>query len=273
MSGIIFGCAVPHPPIIIPEIGKGEERKTQATIVAMHKLGEMLTKIKPEVLFVISPHGKVQYNAMGVASSPCSEGSFNVWGASGISYRFDNDLAFVHCLQEECNRNKVPLITFDDKCYELDWGVLVPIHFLIKKIDNVTLVPATFSFLPLHTHFLFGKSIRKAAEQCGKKIAFIASGDLSHRLLPGAPAGYDPMGKVFDRKVVEAMSHLDSRALLEIDPELVDRAGECGLRSFTVLSGALDGLNVTPEILSYEGPFGVGYMVASFMIGHLPEEE
>ena len=105
-----------------------------------------------------------------------------------------------------------------------------------------------------------------AAELSRKRVAIIASGDLSHRLIPSAPAGYDPMGKAFDEKLVKAISCLDSKAVLRFEPELIERAGECGLRSIIILLGALEGLKVTPEVLSYEGPFGVGYMVASLEV-------
>ena len=273
MKGIVFGCAVPHPPIIIPQIGKGEERKIQATINAFHQLARKLMKSQPEVLLVVSPHGNIQYNAMGVATAPYSEGNFDSWGATGLNYCFNNDLDYVQYLREECARNKIPLAVFQNNKYKLDWGILVPIYYLLKDMQNISLVPITFSFLPLDTHFLFGKVIRIAAERSNKKMAFIASGDLSHRLLPGAPAGYDPAGRIFDQKIVTAMSHLDSHAILNMDTELIDRAGECGLRSLTILLGALDGLTVTPEVLSYEGPFGVGYMVASFTVEHGPGEE
>ena len=50
--------------------------------------------------------------------------------------------------------------------------------------------------------------------------------------------------------------------ILTMDPDLVQAAGECGLRSIAVLLGCLDGEAVQTEILSYEGPFGVGYPVA-----------
>ena len=90
-------------------------------------------------------------------------------------------------------------------------------------------------------------------------------GDLSHRLIH-APAGYEPLGTEFDRKLVDVVSRLDAQAVLDLDPNLIERAGECGLRSITILLGALQGLAVKPQVLSYEGPFGVGYMVASFSI-------
>ena len=273
MKGIIFGCATPHPPIMIPEIGKGEEHKIQATITAMEKLGKRLAETEPETLVVISPHGNTQYSAMGIATAPYSEGNFDSWGARGINFHFNNDLPLVNCLQETSQKNKIPLVSLGNKIYQLDWGVLVPLYYLLHELKNIAMVPITFSFLPLKTHYAFGKTIQKVAEQCGKRVAIIASGDLSHRLIPGAPAGYDPMGKVFDEKIVNAMARLDYETILNLPSELIDRAGECGLRSLTILTGALDGLMVTPEILSYEGTFGVGYMVASFTIKHLPEEE
>ena len=82
----------------------------------------------------------------------------------------------------------------------------------------------------------------------------------------GAPAGYDPLGKIFDEKLAKALSCVDIKSILNLGTELIERAGECGLRSAVILLGALDGLKVKPEILSYEGPFGVGYLVASFEV-------
>jgi len=128
------------------------------------------------------------------------------------------------------------------------------------------MVPLTFCCLPLSTHFAFGQAISRAATETGKRVALIASGDLSHRLLPSAPAGYDPQGKVFDETLVDALSRLDTHAVLNLDEDLIEHVGECGLRSIVILLGALQGLSVTPHILSYEGPFGVGYLVASFDI-------
>ena len=126
------------------------------------------------------------------------------------------------------------------------------------------MVPLTFSWLPLKSHFEFGRAIRRASERLDKRVLVVASGDLSHRLTPGAPAGFDPLGKVFDKKLVDALKELDIKEILDMDPDLIERAGECGLRSIVILLGAIEGLPLKHEILSYEGPFGVGYLVAYF---------
>ena len=273
MRGIVFGCAVPHPPIIVPEIGKGQEREAAATIEAMKKLGEKLTKCHPDILLVISPHGTTLHDAMGVTTTDFSEGNLDTWGTQGLNFHFENDTQFVTYLQQEARRANIPLVSIGEKSYNLDHGVLIPLYFLAESAKGIPLVPLTFSWLPLSTHFNFGQIIRQTAERTEKKVALIASGDLSHRLIPGAPAGYDPMGKVFDEKLTDAISRLDSGAILSLDPEPAQRAGECGLRSFVILLGALNGLTVTPEILSYEGPFGVGYMVASFEVSSSTKEK
>ncbi|MFC1998463.1 AmmeMemoRadiSam system protein A [Chloroflexota bacterium] len=266
MSGIVFGCIVPHPPIIIPEIGKGRESEISSTIRAMEKLAEKLAASRPDVIFVISPHGTAHYDAMGVVTTKSLLGNLRSWGASNLNFRFNADPDITDALQEEAHKANIPIKAIGERGYNLDHGVLVPFYFLNRKVSNATLVPLTFCWLPLSTHYDFGKLLAKFAVQRNKRVAIVASGDLSHRLIPEASAGYDPQGEVFDKKINDAVSTLDSNVILNMDKELIERAGECGLRSITILMGALDGLKARPEVLSYEGPFGVGYMVASFEI-------
>jgi AmmeMemoRadiSam system protein A len=266
MAGIIFGCVVPHPPLIVPDVGRGEEKRISATIEAMEKLTDKLAQQKPETILVISPHGASHPGAMGILTAKSSSGNMRQWGARGPDYYFDNDLKLVAALEKEAAAAGIPLKSIGQTSYDIDHGVLVPIHFLIRAVKGIPMVPLTFCWLPLSTHFAFGQAISRATAASGKRVALIASGDLSHRLIPSAPAGYDPQGKVFDKKLVNALSRLDTQAILNLDEELIERAGECGLRPIVILLGALQGLAVRPHILSYEGPFGVGYMVAYFEI-------
>lgn len=266
MAGIVFGCIVPHPPLIVPDIGRGGEREISATIKAMETLTDKFAQQRPETALIISPHGKYTAQAMGILTAPSSSGDLSVWGSNEPQQTYQNDLALVELIQQESQKAHVPVASIAKADYDLDHGVMVPLHFLKRALKGVALVPLTFSWLPLETHFAFGKAIRKAAEGSHKRVAIIASGDLSHRLIPSAPAGYDPKGKIFDEQLVKAVSCGDIKTILNFDPELVERAGECGLRSIIILMGAIDGLKVAPKVLSYEGPFGVGYMVASIEI-------
>jgi AmmeMemoRadiSam system protein B len=232
----------------------------------MEELTDRLSRQKPETALIISPHGKSHADAMGILTAPSSSGDLSTWRVREPRHTYDNDLALVKLIQQEARKAKVPLKSIEEDGYSLDHGIMVPLHFLNKALKGVSLVPLTFSWLSLITHFAFGKVIKQAAEQSQKRIAIIASGDLSHRLIPSAPAGYDPMGKIFDEKLVKALSCLDTKSILSLDMELIERAGECGLRSVIILLGVLDGLKVESKILSYEGPFGVGYLVASFEV-------
>ena len=273
MKGIVFGCVVPHPPLLIPDIGKGQEKVIITTIRAMNRLTQELADHHPELAILVSPHGHAHYDAMGVLTAPSSRGDLRSWGSQEPEYQFDNDLNFVNLLQEEAKKSGVPLKSIGERHYDLDHGALVPLHSLQKALTDIPLVPLTFSWMPLSKHFAFGQAINRAAQRLGKRVAFIASGDMSHRLIPSAPAGYSPQGKVFDKQLVGALSRFDVQAVLNLDQSLIDEAGECGLRSVVILLGALDGLKVKPEVLSYEGPFGVGYLVASFSVQSGTEEQ
>ena len=89
---------------------------------------------------------------------------------------------------------------------------------------------------------------------------FIGSADLSHRLVPDAPAGYAPEGQSFDEAVVRAIREGSGAELLSLPDSLVEAAGECGFRSVATFLGLTEKEHRT--VLSYEGPFGVGYCVA-----------
>lgn len=264
--GIVFGCAVPHPPLLVPDVGHGQEKAIQATIDALSKLAGELAEARPETLVVISPHGQGHGDAMGVLTGARCAGDMRQWGSSIPQVTYSNDLDLVAALQHEAEAAHIPLKSIGDKDYQLDWGVMAPMYYLGEKVKGLPLVPMTFSYLPLPNHFALGQALSIAAEKCGKRVAVIASGDLSHRLTPSAPAGYDPQGQVFDEQVVRAVRERDYESLLNINPQLQERAGECGLRSIIILLGAVEALEVTPRVHSYEGPFGVGYLVASLPV-------
>jgi len=147
----------------------------------------------------------------------------------------------------------------------LDWGFNVPLYFLAKdfkgEIKNYLMGLEEPKF-----YFEKGKRIYQDLEK-DKKYALIASGDLSHCLKEEGPYGFRPDGPKFDKDLIDSLKKKDVERILKLD-EIYPEAGECGLRSFCFLLGALEvsKINWQPEILSYEGPFGVGYLVANFKL-------
>jgi len=166
-----------------------------------------------------------------------------------------------------------------------DWGFNVPLHFLLPRgvlsspplrwdaidtsgtTDRPSVIPLLTTLDSPKQHFARGKEIIR---QIPKKqhVAWIASGDMSHYLKEDGPYGYHPAGPEFDKKFIELLKKKDISGILNLDPNLVEEAGVCGLWSFCMLFGALEetGVDWQPEILSYEGPFGVGYLVANIRI-------
>ncbi len=252
------GCVCPHPPLLIPEIGGGRER-VQATIAGMEELAAAVGD--GHTVVAISPHAPVFHDAFTVKSSARLEGDFSAFGCGHVRQAYENDPEFVAALISAGESRGCQVRPVDDPW--LDHGVLVPLHFV--RAERLVVLSIVVDY---GRHRLLGETVRAACESLGREVLFLASGDMSHRLLPGAPAGYDERAHAFDQRIVELLAQGDFAALEHLDADLVDRAGECGLRSLIALGGYLgDDAAVNPQVFSYEGPYGVGYLVAGFNLG------
>lgn len=145
-----------------------------------------------------------------------------------------------------------------------DWGFDVPLNFLAKDFEGEIMTFLT-GFESPKEYFATGSNFFKKLKK-NKRYAFIASGDMSHFLKEDGPYGFHPDGSKFDETLQKYLMAKDFDGFSELDKEFPG-AGECGLRSFSFLLGVLkaSGANWQPEILSYEGPFGVGYLVAKLI--------
>lgn len=270
-DNLVLAGLAPHPPIIIPEVGRGEERDAIETINAMDQIGKVFSSAGIQTLVVITPHGPVFSDAVSIPVTETLEGDLRQFGAGGIGVRFKNDLELIRAIEDGSRKSPVKVVTLDKRRFgrygiesKLDHGVLVPMYYLQKHGFNAQIAVVNIGFLPYFDLYLFGKQIAEAALRVGRKIGVLASGDLSHRLQPGAPAGYNEQGKVFDEFLVDKLRAFSVEEVVCMPSNLIENAGECGLRPISIMLGALDGAQVEPQVLSYEGPFGVGYCVALF---------
>lgn len=251
------GCICPHPPLLIPEIGRGERAQVRRTIDGMTRLADAIGEVETAV--IISPHTAGYADAHVVKAAARLEGDFGAFRCPQVSLHFDNDLPFVELLLALAGDDRRLTVTPADDGL-LDHGVLVPMTFLrARRLVSISIVN------DYGEHKALGQLVRRCAAELGRDVLFVASGDMSHRLSPSAPAGYDPRGKMFDDRVVELLGVGDFAGLGELERTIVSGAGECGLRSFIALGGFLgDDCAVEPVVYSYEGPLGVGYLVAGF---------
>jgi AmmeMemoRadiSam system protein A/AmmeMemoRadiSam system protein B len=256
----------PHPPLIIPKIGKGKESKIQKTIDAYDQVGRDIAALEPETIVVISPHSVTYADYIHISMGDSARGDFSQFGAKSVSIEKEYDNTFVNELSDAAEIVHIHAGTLGERDKALDHGVLVPLYFVDRYYKDYKIVRVSISGLDALTHYRFGQCISKVAETLGRKTIVIASGDLSHKLKEDGPYGFAEEGPDFDKQVTEAMSTGDFMRFLTFDEEFSNAAAECGLRSFIMMAGALDGLSIKPSFLSYEGTFGVGYAVCLYTI-------
>ncbi|MDD4531786.1 MAG: AmmeMemoRadiSam system protein A [Candidatus Pacebacteria bacterium] len=255
---------VPHPPLIVPEIGKGQELRIQKTIDAYKEIARRIGLLKPETIIVTTPHSILYADYFHLSPGPQGEGSFGDFGAPQVRMALDYDEELVRSISALAEKAGISAGTRGERNRNLDHGTMVPLYFINQAYNDFKLVRISLSgFSPL-VHYQLGKCIAQAIEQTNKKVVIVASGDLSHKLKKDGPYGLSKEGPIFDREVTEAMASGNFLKFMTFEESFCESAAECGLRSFTIMAGALDGKKVKPELLSYEGPFGVGYAVAAF---------
>jgi AmmeMemoRadiSam system protein A len=266
MSPIVHAGFYPHPPILVPEVGGKEANKVASTAQALDKLAVRARSAGPDVLVVISPHGPLFRDAVALLGGGKLAGSLAAFGAPKVALEYHNDAELLAAVTAEAENAGIPSVIIDGRTAgageRLDHGALVPLYFLDRAGVKAQLLHITFGLLPQDLLFAFGQVVSRAILRLGRRAAIVASGDLSHRLLRGAPGGYSPRGREFDEKLVNLLKDYDVPSILAMAEGLLEEAGECGYRSLVIGLGMLEGYKVRPEILSYEGPFGVGYLVA-----------
>ena len=244
---LIYTIFVPHPPLLIPEVGRGEERKCQASLDAYQEVARRIAQADVETVILVSPHAPLIKDGMTLAVDNLIQGSFAQFGAAQVSLSFVSDLVVMAQFQ-----NLSGVVPIQGS---IDHGAFVPLYFLQKAGWNGKVV---LLGMPLERPEEYGERIGQLLEDLPGRYAIVASGDLSHRLKEDGPYGFDSAGPEFDQFVVKTLQR-DLKKIADLSVELVEKAGECGYRSLRLALAAKEG---APEVLSYEGPFGVGYLVA-----------
>lgn len=260
----------PHPPIIIPEIGRGEEKKIASTSKALKTISKEVKQIEPETIIIITPHAKMHRGAVTINTAPLIEGTMAQFGCPDLRFSAKNDLRIVKEIIKKCKKTGFPYAAVD---MNLDHGSFVPLYFISSEFSNFSLVHINYGIMLSAMLEEFGSIISDIIEEKKCKSVFIASGDLSHRLLSTGPYGFALEGPKFDKEFVRIIEKGSLSEFADIPPLLTERAGECGLNSFLILSGLLSCYEHSQELLSYEGPFGVGYGVARFNVESIRQTE
>lgn len=265
--------AMPHPPIVIPEVGRGEERKIKDTTDACYKIAEEIVSIEPDTIIIVTSHGPLFRDAISLSYENAIDGDLRNFAAPQVKFNLNIDIALTDQIINYAQKENISTVKITGDVayqyglnYELDHGTMVPLYFINKKFTDYKLVHITYGLLPKIQLYKFGMCIKKAVEDMDVDAVFIASGDLSHRLSKDGPYEYSPYGKKFDEELISLLQAGDVAGVFNMDETTVKNAGECGLRSYYIMLGAMDGNEIRGELLAYEGTFGVGYMTMKFSV-------
>jgi len=264
--GITHAFVVPHPPLIIPEVGRGQQRSIQETVDAFEQVGQRIAGLKPDTVIVVSPHSIMYGDYIHISPGDGAKGDFSRFGVPQVSVYKPYDKELVQAISEEALETDISAGTMGEKDRRLDHATLIPLYFIDHYLTDYNIVRISISGLSALEHYRFGMCINRAVEKTGRNAVLVASGDLSHKLTEEGPYGFAKEGPEFDEQLTEALRTGDFMQLLRFEEAFTEAAAECGLRAFIEMAGALDGCAVQSEFLSYQGPFGVGYAVCAFSV-------
>ncbi len=277
MGRIVNSYIMPHPPIVVPGVGKGRETEARDTIEAMKKAARGIAQDKPATIIISSPHAPSFRDYVYISDAEELNGDFSAFGDGATSMSFGNNLELAELIAAKAGLAGINAGGLSKRTKQqygiseaMDHGALVPLYFISQEIKGFKVVHISTPFMPFTELYELGKCIAEAVNDLQEDVVYVASGDLSHRLTADAPAGYNKAGKEYDEFIVNKIRSGDVEGILNLDTGLMEAAGECGTRSIIMMLGAMDGKKLMNQVYSYEGPYGVGYLVAKI---DPPDEE
>lgn len=261
---IIASFMVPHPPMIVPAVGRGSEKQIEATTRAYEQAAREIAALKPETIIITSPHSIMYSDYFHISPGRHAKGSFADFRAPQVKFDVDYDEELADRICAFAAETGFPAGTLGEKERKLDHGTMVPLYFITQEYTDFKLIRIGLSGLPLTDHYALGKMIRDAVDITERRVVFVASGDLSHKLQSYGPYGFAPEGPVCDERIMDVCGRGAFGELFDFDEVFCEKAAECGHRSFVIMAGAFDGTAVKASALSHQDVTGVGYGICTF---------
>ncbi len=269
---LVWAALSPHPPILIPNIGKENLNKLEKTQQAFAELKDSLYLSQADTLLVITSHGVKIDNSFVINQGTLKDNeniylaNFEEFGDFETKYEWIPDVYLSYKVRTFLEGN-IPIKTINDE--NLSHGVSVPLSLLLNKNTEKQVLVLHTSNLNKENHIKVGEYLKEIIMTQDKKIAVLASGDLSHRLDDSSPLEPTSAGPEFDQFIREKLQEKDYQALIDMDEKLIENAGECTYKPLLIILSLLKNYNWEFKELSYEKPFGVGYLNGEFKINSL----
>lgn len=252
---------VPHPPAVLPEVGKGRELYLNRTMLAYQRFARTISLVQPENIIFVSPHGVAEQKSIIVNTASQIQDNFARYDAEQLQELcfLNTEIAHSLLLRSIGQRLKVK----GEEIQTIDHGTFIPLHFIHKYYQlflgvNILIPPQISDEDLLYT----GQLLRHVVQETGQRTVLVISGDLSHRLSPSGPYGYSPRGLAFDQYIRHIFSSGDIQLLGAIDNAWRQEAAQCAMGPLLFMTGAIGQPTAQTSIYSHEYPFGIGYMLA-----------
>jgi aromatic ring-opening dioxygenase LigB subunit len=257
LGRVICSALLPHAPILVPGIGSRLAKDVAASLSAIRTAVGRVVSMQPDAL--ISPHSPRVPESFGIWAGERLTGSLEAFGFHDRGVNMPADIALASEIAHVSGLRGIRTGSIFGS--SLDHGATVPLWFVAEANWRGPIVVLGLNSLCQTSLVTIGEVIAEAAARLGKRVALIASGDMSHRLTEDGPFGFDSHGPAFDQWFLETVRRGDYRQILQCDPELETEAAHDALNSALVALAATGFSATGAEILSYEAPFGVGYAV------------
>lgn len=261
MGRLLQAYLVPHPPIIVPAVGKGREQEAQPTYDAFRQMANEVKALAPQRVVVLTPHGCRHDGVVTVSTGDSLSGDLQSFGAMGVGLRFVNDTAGVMSFLKAAREAGLP-VRGEPLFGGLDHGAFIPLTFLHEAGCDFSVMHVVTGMPMMQGEDEIGATLRRAMEETAGDWVLIISGDLSHRLSESGPYGFAERGLRFEEEVERVIAGGDLARLDVFDGRWCNDAAQCGIGPLRIARGILGEDVLAPDIFSHEWPFGVGYMVA-----------
>ena len=264
MSCIKSAVMVPHPPILLPRIGKGEEKKIAEIDQAYRKAAKVIEDSHPDTVIIVSPHAPSYYDYIQISSGKTAEGDLSQFGDEDDRFHVEYDQPLIAEICRLADEEQLPAGILGRQTGDLDHGTMIPLYYLKGLKPDTKFIRIGTGGVSQKMHYELGKLIQKAAIRLGRSIAVIGSGDLSHCQKAGTHYGFKECGPKYDAKIMDVMSKGDFGQLLSMTDQEAEKAMVCGQKPFCLMAGVLDGYHPESKGLAHSAEFGVGYGICTY---------
>jgi 3,4-dihydroxyphenylacetate 2,3-dioxygenase len=225
MSNVVLGLIAPHSPRLAREDAVPAPFDLMAR--GLLSLREDLARVGPDVTVLVSSHFLTTF-LLYVDAAARHQGRVTATECpdlvSSLPYDFPGHPRFAHALAEAARAQDIPLMAFENPDFVLDYGTVVPARYLFGEAVR-PLVPVSVSIVgSLEEAIRLGRVVAQVAEGLDLRVAVVASGALSHRVVRGPERWPEPEDQGWDQRFLGVLGQGDRERALEFLPQFIQAA-------------------------------------------------